>query len=138
LPCARNKHTAKTTFCYVSFVAHGKEYILPCVFFFAVCCRSWHTANILHCRVSTALPCAVKFAVCPFRGTRQRFWHTGNYEFPVVRDESGRDRSGKYPNHFRFHIFIRKRKQERESSVGKTKSVIRDIGNGTIRSEVCR
>src|SRR6185312_9189555 len=57
LPCARNKHTAKTTFCYVSFVAHGKEYILPCVFFFAVCCRSWHTANILHCRVSTALPC---------------------------------------------------------------------------------
>jgi hypothetical protein len=27
------------------------------VCFFAVCCRSWHTANILHCRVSTALPC---------------------------------------------------------------------------------
>ena len=56
MSCARNKHTAKTTFCRVSFVAHGKKDILPCVFF-AVCCKSWHTANILHCRVSTALLC---------------------------------------------------------------------------------
>jgi len=54
------------------------------------------------------------------------------------RDESGRDRSGKDPNHFRFHIFIRKRKRNRESSIGKTKSVIRDIRNGTIRSEAHR
>jgi len=53
-------------------------------------------------------------------------------------DESGRDRSGKCSNHFHFHIFIRKQKQKRESSVGKTKSVIRDIENGTIRSEKCR
>jgi len=54
------------------------------------------------------------------------------------RDENGRDRSGKLPNHFRFYIFIRERKRKRKSSVGKTKSVIRDIENGTIRSETCR
>ena len=56
----------------------------------------------------------------------------------IGRDESGRDRSGKYSNQFRFHILIRKRKRVRESSVGKTKSVMRDIGNGTIRSETLR
>ena len=54
------------------------------------------------------------------------------------RDESGRDRSEKYSNQFRFHILIRKRKRVRESSVGKTKSVMRDIEIGTIGSEACR
>ena len=54
------------------------------------------------------------------------------------RDENGRDRSGKDSNHFRFHILIRKRERERELSVGKTKAVMRDIGNGSIRSEACR
>ena len=44
----------------------------------------------------------------------------------------------KYSNQFRFHILIRKRKRVRESSVGKTKSVMRDIEIGTIRSEACR
>ena len=43
----------------------------------------------------------------------------------MSRDESGRDRSGKYSNQFRFHILIRKQKRVRESSVGKTKLVMR-------------
>jgi len=54
------------------------------------------------------------------------------------RDENGRDRSRKNSNHFRFHILIWKRERERELSVGKTKTVMRDIGNGSIRSEACR
>ena len=54
------------------------------------------------------------------------------------RDESGRERSGKYSNHFRFHIFMRERVRERESSVGKTKSNTRENEIEIIRSEACR
>ena len=39
---------------------------------------------------------------------------------------------------FRFYIFIRKRERKRETTVGKTESVMRDIENGTIRSETYR
>ena len=42
-------------------------------------------------------------------------------------DESGRKRSEKYPNYFRFHIFMRERIQKRECSVEKMKSVTREI-----------
>ena len=38
------------------------------------------------------------------------------------RDESGPDRSGKDPNHFRFHIFIRKR-----NKIGKGRSGKRNL-----------
>jgi len=55
-----------------------------------------------------------------------------------TRDENGRKRLGNDPNHFCFHILIRKWERERKISIGKTKSVMRDIGNGTIRSEACR
>ena len=50
------------------------------------------------------------------------------------RDENGWERLEKPSSHFRFHIFIREQKQNRKSSVGKTKSVIRDIRNDAIQS----
>ena len=53
------------------------------------------------------------------------------------RDESGRKRSRKYSNHFRFHIFMRERVRERETSVGKTKSNTRENEIEIIRSEAC-
>ena len=64
--------------------------------------------------------------------------YTDNPEKLVSRDESGRKRSGKYPNYFRFHIFMRERVRKRECSVGKMKSVTREIEIETIRSEPCR
>jgi hypothetical protein len=55
-----------------------------------------------------------------------------------LRDESGRERLGKHPNHFRFHIFRRERERNRYSSVGKSKSDTREIEIEKIRSETCR
>jgi hypothetical protein len=54
------------------------------------------------------------------------------------RDESGRERSGKHFNHFRFQILYSGTGAGTGTPVGKTKSDIRDVGNGTIQSGICR
>ena len=52
----------------------------------------------------------------------------------VIRDENDRERSGKSLNHSRNHIFG----PGTGMPDGKTKSVLRNIGNGIIRSGTCR
>ena len=54
----------------------------------------------------------------------------------ALRDESDRERSGKSSNHFRYCIFYTGTGTGK--AVGKTKSELRDAGNDTIRSEICR
>jgi len=58
--------------------------------------------------------------------TRRRASPTG-----LARDENGREKT----NHFCFHILIRKREWKWELLVGKTKTIMRNIENGSIRSE---
>ena len=59
-------------------------------------------------------------------------------EKPIVRDENGRERSGKSLNRSRNCIFWSGTETGTEKSDGKTKSVLRDIGNGINRSGACR
>jgi hypothetical protein len=42
---------------------------------------------------------------------------------PVIRDENGRERSGKYLYRFHFHIYLAGRKQKRNISVTKTNGI---------------
>ena len=56
----------------------------------------------------------------------------------ISRDENGRERSGKLFNHSRNCIFWSGTEAGTKKSDGKTKSVLRDIGNGINRSGACR
>ena len=56
----------------------------------------------------------------------------------MSRDENGRERSGKPLNRSRNCIFLSGTETGTEKSDGKTKSVLRDIGNGINRSGACR
>ena len=61
--------------------------------------------------------------------TRRRASPTG-----LARDENSREKTLT----IFFHILIRKREWEWELLVGKTKTVMRNIENGSIRSEACQ
>ena len=54
-----------------------------------------------------------------------------------IGDENDRERSGKL-NRFRNCIFLSGTETGTEKTEGKTKSVLRNIGNGIIRSGTCR
>ena len=64
-------------------------------------------------------------------------WHLTSLA-PPFRDESDRERSGKSSNHFRYCIFYTGMRTGTGKAVGKAKSELRDAGNDTIRSEICR
>ena len=52
------------------------------------------------------------------------------------RDENGRERSGKPFNHYRNHIFLSGMETGTGTPDGNTKPILRDIGNGIIRSGI--
>ena len=54
------------------------------------------------------------------------------------RDENGRERSGKPFNHSRNHIFLSGTEKGTGTPDGNTKPILRDIGNGIIRSGISR
>ena len=63
---------------------------------------------------------------------------TAQHPPEVDKDENGRERLGKPLNRSRNCIFWLGTKTGTEKSDGKTKSVLRDIGNGINRSGACR
>ena len=54
------------------------------------------------------------------------------------KDESGREQSGKHIKHFRYCFSNLGTEAGTEKPVRKTKSVMRDIENDPIRSEILR
>ena len=93
--------------------------------------EQWCSVGCFPTRRSSAAPDTVRVAVTAPSAS----WHGG---WCRDRDENSRERSGKPLNRFRNCIFLSGTETGTGKSDGKTKLVLRDIGNGINWSGACR